>query len=629
LYAEQFAYLLEDRGTIDDLPDTVQGIIAARIDGLSTVEKAVVQDAAVIGKVFWVGAVAAVSGRSRTEIEDLLEELERKELVACAPRSSVGEDLEYAFRHVLVRDVAYTQIPRLARARKHSATAAWLETLGRADDQAEMLAHHYMASLELSRGASAELGEAARHARHALQRAGERALALSSFESAASFYRQALSLAPPDHEAHEHHLQLGRALRWMEADDRAGELEESIDRVLAAGNVEGAAELEAILGEVLWHAGLTDDAREHLDRARVLVDDRPDSPAKAAVLSQLSRFHALAGEPVEAIRVGTEALTMAERFGLVEVQAHALNNVALAHAHTGDEDLAVASLERAAQLAESATSPETGRAYLNLGSVVAGLGDMARAAELWTASREVAERFGVERELRFIRGLEVWLAFVEGRWEECRALCDEFVTECERGEGHYLEANVRGVRSLLRLAADDPDGAIADVEALLPLARATHDPQVRVPCLASATSVYAELGRDDVARELAGELVAVLGPGDHSLVWTAVGVVSLADRLDIRPQLEASVAGVYTNSRWIEAIRLGLAGSFGEMAEVLEEIGALSFASRARLAAADELLQRGSMADADVQARRALGFYREVGAHRYVREAEALLRVSA
>jgi class 3 adenylate cyclase/tetratricopeptide (TPR) repeat protein len=629
LYAEQFAYLLEERGKLDEVPETVQGIIAARIDGLSPAEKSVVQDAAVIGKVFWVGAVAALGGRGREEVESLLSELELKELVLCAPRSSVGQDLEYAFRHVLVRDVAYAQIPRLGRARKHSAAAAWIETLGRVDDQAEMLAHHYMASLELSRGVSAELGEAARNARHALRRAGERALALSSFEAAASFYRQALELAPPDHEAHEHHLQLGRALRWTEADDRARELEDAIERVLAAGNVEGAAELEAILGEVLWHAGLSDDARGHLARAHELVADRPDSPAKAAVLSQLSRFHALAGEPRQAIQVGTEALSLAERFGLVEVQAHALNNVALAHAHSGEEDLAVASLEQAAELAESATSPEAGRAYLNLGTIVSGLGDMARAAELWAASREVAERFGVARELRFIRGLEVWLAFVEGRWEECRALCDEFVDECEQGDGHYLEANVRGVRSLLRLAADDVTGALADVEAMLPLARAAHDPQVRVPCLTFATCVRAELGRIDEAEELARELADQLRGGEHTVIATTAGIVWLVDELGIRSELEEALDRAGTTSRWVEAIRIGLEGDLGGMAEVLEEIGAISFAARARLAAVEGLLRRGNLADADVQARRALGFYREVGAGRYVREAEALLRVSA
>jgi hypothetical protein len=254
---------------------------------------------------------------------------------------------------------------------------------------------------------------------------------------------------------------------------------------------------------------------------------------------------------------------------------------------------------------------------------------MARAAELWTASREVAERFGVDRELRFIRGLDVWLAFVEGRWEKCRALCDEFVDECEQDEGHYLEANVRGVRALLRLAGDDEAGALSDVDALLPLARAAEDPQVRVPCLTFAACVHAELERLDEARALARELADQLR-GDGAVIATTAGIVWLADELEIRSELEATVARVdSSSSRWVEAIRLGLDGELGEMAEVLEQIGAVSFAARARLAAADELLRRGSLADADVNARRALGFYREVGARRYVRRAESLLRVSA
>ena len=82
-------------------------------------EKRLVQDAAVVGKVFWRGAVAAIEGAERGRAEELLHALERKEFVQRAQGSSVAGETEYAFRHVLVRDVAYGQIPRAARAEKH------------------------------------------------------------------------------------------------------------------------------------------------------------------------------------------------------------------------------------------------------------------------------------------------------------------------------------------------------------------------------------------------------------------------------------------------------------------------------------------------------------------------------
>jgi class 3 adenylate cyclase len=140
LYAEQYARMLAERGTAEELPETVQGIIAARLDHLSETEKALLQDAAVVGKVFWLGSVCG--GQERAEAEEALLRLERKELVQRARRSSVEGEAEYAFHHLLVRDVAYGQIPRAARADKHLAAAEWVAALGRADDHAEMLASH-------------------------------------------------------------------------------------------------------------------------------------------------------------------------------------------------------------------------------------------------------------------------------------------------------------------------------------------------------------------------------------------------------------------------------------------------------------------------------------------------------
>src|SRR5207244_12715632 len=114
-----------ERRVLEEVPETVQGIIAARLDALPEGEKRLLQDAAVIGKVFWLGAVEAVDGVTRWEAEELLHALERKEFVQRNRGSSVGSESEYAFRHVLIRDVAYGQIPRGARADKHDRVATW------------------------------------------------------------------------------------------------------------------------------------------------------------------------------------------------------------------------------------------------------------------------------------------------------------------------------------------------------------------------------------------------------------------------------------------------------------------------------------------------------------------------
>ena len=124
LYAEEFVRLLADRGHLGrargySVPESVQALIAARLDTLAPERKQLLQDAAVMGKVFWAGAVVAMGAREPHEVELALHELSRKELVRPARTSSMEGEQEYGFWHLLVRDVCYGQIPRAARAARH------------------------------------------------------------------------------------------------------------------------------------------------------------------------------------------------------------------------------------------------------------------------------------------------------------------------------------------------------------------------------------------------------------------------------------------------------------------------------------------------------------------------------
>src|SRR5439155_20014919 len=105
LYAEQFCRILLEHGRLDELPQSLHGIIAARLDVLTDPEKRLLQDAAVVGKVFWVGALETIGGISRADAERLLQALVRREFVQRERRSSVAGDIEFAFRHELLRDV--------------------------------------------------------------------------------------------------------------------------------------------------------------------------------------------------------------------------------------------------------------------------------------------------------------------------------------------------------------------------------------------------------------------------------------------------------------------------------------------------------------------------------------------
>ncbi|MET1008675.1 MAG: BTAD domain-containing putative transcriptional regulator [Gaiellaceae bacterium] len=173
-----------------EIPDNVQAVILARLDLLTPDERRVAQRAAVVGRVFWDGALARL-----VRVDDLdaaLRTLRRREFVVERLASSIPGQREYSFKHVLTRDVAYESLPRAERGRVHAETAAWIEeTSGdRAGELAELLAHHYDAAFsflrddELRRSARGYLLDGAEnaHRRFAIQqgdRLARRAVELS------------------------------------------------------------------------------------------------------------------------------------------------------------------------------------------------------------------------------------------------------------------------------------------------------------------------------------------------------------------------------------------------------------------------------------------------------------------
>jgi class 3 adenylate cyclase/tetratricopeptide (TPR) repeat protein len=372
LYAEEFTRMLSERPGETVLPETVQGLIAARLDTVAREDKELLCDASVIGRGFWLGAL----GHERWKLEERLHRLERAEFVRRERRSSVAGEIEYSFRHALMRDVAYEQIPRAQRAGKHLRTAEWIESLGRPEDHAEMLAHHYGAALEYARATGGETGPFQERARAAFREAGERSFALHAFGRAAQFYERSLELfdeAPP-----ELLLRFVRALA-VAGDERATTtLESAAEALLASGNEEAAAEAHAFLTEALHLQGQGEAAYSHMQRALELARDAAPSAAKVRVLTESSRVLAL-GERGDAAAVAQEAYDMATALGLRDLASRALTNRGIAKVNAFDFDGAVADLELSIELARSAGSPEEARAHHNLGSATWFRGDLAPA----------------------------------------------------------------------------------------------------------------------------------------------------------------------------------------------------------------------------------------------------------
>ena len=214
---------------------------------------------------------------------------------------------------------------RTARSRAHAAPTCtsgrprWIESLGddRAEDRAEMLAHHYLAALELTRAAGGDTAPLETPARLALREAGKRAYALSALESAASLYGKAIELWPKDDPAYPRLLfELGNAL--YEARNEGGpELQEAADRLLAAGDIEGAAEAESKLAHRSWFIGVQQQASAHSQRSVELIAGLPETRTTAAIRSYAWRLQLLqGGNP--SLEEGRRLLAVTEELGTTE-----------------------------------------------------------------------------------------------------------------------------------------------------------------------------------------------------------------------------------------------------------------------------------------------------------------------
>ena len=460
LYAEEFVRMLREHGALERLPETVQGLIAARLDLLEPGEKRLLQDAAVVGKSFWLGPLAILTGRRADELERALHALERREFVRRERASVVAGDREYSFRHVLVRDVAYAQIPRAERVEGHLRTAAWIDGLGRPEDHAEMLAHHYLQALELGAATGMDVSAVGAQAQAALTDAGDRAAALHAHVAAERYYQAALELlAEGDPRRNRLLLKVGRG-RWLIGEPAAVELiREAADGFRAGGDAEGAGEAETRLAEALWLAGDRAAAVEQLARAVAALEPLPPSPVKAFAISTASRFKMLAAEPDEAIVIGRRALAMAEELGLEEVRAATLNNIGAARTTLGDER-GLDDLAKAIEIATAAGAPfEIARAKGNLASQLWVQGELAGAVALWEESGEDSRRFGQREFARWVVGVLVVPHYVAGRWDESLRLADSLIADVEGGRPHYLASQAYSCRALVRLARGARRGA--------------------------------------------------------------------------------------------------------------------------------------------------------------------------
>jgi class 3 adenylate cyclase len=629
LFAEQYVRMLGERGAAGgELPESVHGVIAARLDALPRGEKELLQEAAVHGKVFWVGPVASARALARDEAEGVLRALERKDFVRRERRSSVAGDEQYAFHHVLLRDVAYGQIPRRARAEKHRAAAKWLEGLGRPEDHAELLAHHYQSALQLMR-ASGEVAdpELVLRARESLRAAGDRALSLAAYSSAMRFYADAVELTPEDDP-----LRARLLLQQARASFPTGEtdpaiIDEARKRFRAAGDREGEASAGSLAARIAWFAGDRPRCDALIAEAVAAGAEVPESRAYVEALSNQSGFHMLAGNYDESIAVVDEALPRAEALGMEDQRARLLIVRGTARSGQGNRE-GLAEVERGIAVAQEAGAMDmVATGYSNLTSNLGYFAQLPEAKAAWEEVWAVSRRYGLTRFLTTTSAEAAGWAYVEGRWEEADAICAGRFEAIDRGETVFSDGSVMSLRAWMRLARGDDEGADEDSARAAAFAR-TSDIQAQASAFSIRPAIAHALGLRDEADRVASELLAwgevmvgALGVPFPTLVDAAWSLRDLGRQDEFAAKvLDPDVI----RSRWNDAARAICDGDFASAAEVIGAIGHTAGAAYAHLRAAEA----GGEEAAEHRAR-AEAFYRDVGATAFLKRLEDAVGTSA
>jgi class 3 adenylate cyclase/tetratricopeptide (TPR) repeat protein len=474
-----------------ELPRSIQGLIAARLDGLPEDEKAVLQDAAVVGRVFWVGAVAELTERSSQEVRNALGRLRVKELVLPHEPSSFSDEHEFSFHHVLIRDGAYDSMPKALRADKHARVARWAQQRAgdRAEEIAELIATHLVEALHYREelGETAELDALRRDALRWTRAAGERTLTLWLKGEAARWYGQAERLADELSIGPSERIELIRD--HIEASWGTDDVPEHIRLVRVA--LAAYEELNDRLG-VGWAwtrlvipflMGGHDDEAEAAGRTAVsILEEFGDRAELADALHRYGWYLWRRGRNDEAEPLLRRSVSMAERLGARAIHAEATQTLAVCLQQSGQSAEAVATMEEAFRLAKEAGDvTNLVRAYNNLATVVSDLAsDNRRAEAILREGLELVRRVGAHQNDGWLTGSLGDVLARLGRLSEAEE-CQRRAAETAAAVG---DAPLRGMRLTALAGVLLLRGRIEEAEAVqaeaIPILEANPEPQAFV-----------------------------------------------------------------------------------------------------------------------------------------------------
>jgi class 3 adenylate cyclase/tetratricopeptide (TPR) repeat protein len=480
LYAVETVRMLLDRGLLKlegseyrptgaiealDVPETLQGLIAARLDGLLPEERRLLQLGSVLGKVFTKASLAAVSRMPEAQVEEILTSLIRKEVLFLQADPRSPEHGQYGFLQDLVNWVTYETLSRKDRKATHLAMARYLETTWGADEDeiVEVVASHYFDAYRAAPDAS-DAADTKGKASEALVRAGDRAASLAANEEAQRYFEQAAELADARGRRAEL-LERAGQMAWMggRAEQASEHFEEAMQLFGSEGQPHPAARLSARLAEVDWKRGRLDEAILRMEEAyQVLSADEPDEDL-AALAAQLGRLYFFRGDNELALERIDVALGIAERLWLPEIVSEALNTQGILQMWRSRPEAAIALLKHSLDIAlEHDISSSALRAYQNLSDLLSRRDRHDEALELFRQGLSLGRRVGNRLWEWLVLTNMTYSLLQTGRWEEALTAVSE-IPDAQMGDLD-LGAVLSGVLPILV-----HQGKLAEAERILTL----------------------------------------------------------------------------------------------------------------------------------------------------------------
>ena len=468
------------------IPDTVQAVLAARIDLLAPEEKRALQRAAVVGRVFWPGPLRRLLNGDGERIRETLDRLEERELVLSRLGSSVAGEPEFIFKHVLTRDVAYESLPRRERGPAHEEIARWIEeTAGtRGREFGELLAYHYVEAYTAQEDGGDRREGLRRRAFTALLDVASEARSRFANTKAMKTANRAGELATDPMERIAVLEETGLiALNDYQGDLSWRSLKEAVDLRLehAPDDRRAIASVCARATEnpLRWPGSMKQppeiaEVRRYLDLGFVHLDD--ESSEEGIRLLSLRSFEPFgfgwqipidADEREQALEAGRRAAALAREIGRLDLESAALDGASSAILNIGLYGRIRELSDRRLEIAESLEDPwELGDIYGAGAWERSMLGEYAEAARLGLLGRDSSE--GAEGLNNHCLNWAGASLFHLGEWDRTLELFEESVALLgQRAEDPpYFMMNLFGATAFVQEARrhEDADRLLALLE---------------------------------------------------------------------------------------------------------------------------------------------------------------------